>query len=57
MVHRYRRAGFSASSQYVSTFGGRFISVKRHRKTVISGFARKHRKLQILAIPLVPVCE
>ena len=57
MVRRYRRAGFSASSEFVSTFGGRFVTVERHGKIVLGGFARTHHKLQVLAVPAVPVCE
>lgn len=56
MVARYRRAGFSASSQFVSTFSGTFVSVRRHRRDVIAGFAGR-RTITTLAIPFVPVCE
>lgn len=56
MVARYRRAGFSVASQFVSTFSGTFVSVRRHRRDVIAGFAGR-RTITALAIPVVPVCE
>jgi hypothetical protein len=58
MVARYRSAGFAASAQFVSTFGGTFVRVRRRPggADVIGGFAR-HRTVTVLAIPAVPVCE
>jgi hypothetical protein len=58
MVARYRRAGFAASAQFVSTFGGTFVRVRRRPggADVIGGFARR-RTVTMLAIPAVPVCE
>jgi hypothetical protein len=58
MVARYRRAGFAASAQFVPTFGGTFVRVRRRPggADVIGGFARR-RTVTMLALPAVPVCE
>jgi hypothetical protein len=58
MVARYRSAGFAASAQFVSTFGGTFVRVRRRSggADVIGGFARR-RTVTTLAIPVVAVCE
>lgn len=56
MVARFRSAGFGASSQYVSTFAGTFVTVRREGREVLGGFATKG-VVRELAIPFVPVCE
>src|SRR3954452_7113205 len=58
MVARYRSVGFAASAQFVSTFGGTFVRVRRRPggADVIGGFARR-RTGTVLAIPGVPGCE
>ena len=56
MVARYRQAGFTASAQFVDTFQGTFVTIKRHGQDVVGGFA-EHRVLTMIAIPAVPVCE
>jgi hypothetical protein len=58
MVARYRSAGFAASAQFVSTFGGTFVRVRRRSggADVIGGFARR-RTVTTLAVPVVAVCE
>jgi hypothetical protein len=55
-VTRYRDAGFTASSEYVDTFGGSFITVKHRGRQVLGGFAERGR-VSILAVPFVSVCE
>lgn len=62
MVHRYRRAGYVASSQFADTFGGRFVTVRHHgsRREVLSAFANGRstdHAIVTLAVPSVPVCE
>jgi hypothetical protein len=58
MVARYRSVGFAASAQFVSTFGGTFVRVRRRPggADVIGAFARR-RTVTVLAVPVVPVCE
>lgn len=56
MVKRYRDAGYQASSQYVGTFQGTFVTVKRRGKRVLGGFATGGR-ITTLGVPGVPVCE
>ncbi len=56
MVHRYRQAGFRASSRFDSTFAGTFVTVSRKSTTVFGGFA-SGKVIETLAIPNVPVCE
>jgi hypothetical protein len=56
MVARYHRAGFGVSARFLPTFGGTFVTVRRHGRQVLGGFA-KHRTVTILAVPAVPVCE
>jgi hypothetical protein len=56
MVARYRSAGFTASAQFVPTFGGTFVDVRRGGRQVLGGFAHR-RVVTTLAIPRVPVCE
>ena len=56
MVARYRQAGFTASARFVDTFQGTFVTIKRHGRDVVGGFA-EHRVLTMIAIPAIPVCE
>ena len=56
MVARYRQAGFTASARFVDTFQGTFVTIKRHWKDVVGGFA-EHRVLTMIAIPAIAVCE
>jgi hypothetical protein len=56
MVSAYRQAGFSASAKFDSTFGGTFVTVTRHGKDVISGFAKRGVVIE-LGIPFIPVCD
>lgn len=56
MISRYRSAGYSASSRYDSTFAGTYVTVKRHGRIVLGGFATK-TIVENLAIPQIPVCE
>ena len=56
MVARYRQAGFTASARFVDTFQGTFVTIKRHGKDVVGGFA-EHRVLTMIAIPAIAVCE
>ena len=60
MVARYRRAGFSASAQFVDTFRGTFVTVRRRGRTVLGGFGQggpRRSVVRTLAIPAVAVCE
>ena len=56
MVHKYRNAGFAASSMFSSTFGGTFVTVKRGGQQVIGGFAMGGH-VKTLGVPFVPVCD
>jgi len=56
MVARYRAAGFGARAQYVSTFQGTFVTVRKHGRAVLGGFA-EGSTVTTLGIPTVPVCE
>jgi hypothetical protein len=56
MVARYRQAGFTASAQFVDTFQGTFVTVKRRGRQVVGAFA-EHRVVTSVAVPAVPVCE
>jgi hypothetical protein len=56
MWERYRALGFSATGRYDNTFQGTFVTVKRHGRTVIGGFARGNT-VSIIGIPDAPVCE
>jgi hypothetical protein len=56
MVALYRRAGFSVSTQFVDTFGGTFVTVKRLGRQVLGGFAVRDR-VRTVGIPYVPTCE
>jgi hypothetical protein len=56
MAARYRQAGFTASARFVDTFQGTFVTIKRHGKDVVGGFA-EHRVLTMIAIPAIAVCE
>jgi hypothetical protein len=61
MVNRARAAGFSARAQFLDTFAGTFVTVRRGGRQRFGGFARgrtsARRPLSILAIPYVPTCE
>lgn len=56
MVSLYRRRGDKVSTQFDKTFGGTFVTVRHHGKVVMQGFGA-HSRLQMLAIPFVPVCD
>jgi hypothetical protein len=56
MVNAYRQAGFSASARFDPVFGGTFVTVKRHARNVIMGFAQ-HGVVISLGIPFIPVCD
>jgi hypothetical protein len=56
MVSRYRSAGFTASSAFVDTFGGTFVTVKRRGRLILGGFAERG-VVTTLAIPAVATCE
>jgi hypothetical protein len=56
MLSSYRHAGFAAASRFDATFGGTFVTVKRHGKAVLQGFAPK-KTIQTLAIPAIQGCE
>jgi hypothetical protein len=56
MVSDYRRAGYSASSKYSTTFAGTFATVKQRGKIVIQGYS-PHSKITALGIPAVPTCD
>jgi hypothetical protein len=56
MLSAYRRAGYSASSRYDSTFSGTFVTVTRRGRTVLEGFA-SGRVVGTLAIPALATCE
>lgn len=56
MVARYRRAGFTVRAQFIDTFGGTFVTVRRGRRQVLGGFA-VGGVVRTLGIPYVPVCE
>lgn len=56
MVLRYRRAGFSVRTQFLDTFGGTFVTVRRGGRQVLGGFA-EGGVVRTLGIPSVPVCE
>jgi hypothetical protein len=56
MVRRYREAGFGSSSAFDSTFAGSFVTVLRHGRQVIGGFAER-TTLSVVGVPFVPVCE
>lgn len=58
MVHRYRAAGFRASAQYLSTFQGTFVTVRRSARgpQLLGAFASAN-VVETLAVPDVPVCE
>jgi hypothetical protein len=58
MISRYRKAGFTASKRYDSTFDATFVTVKRKRRTVIEGFAiRKQKRVRDLSIPFTALCD
>ena len=56
MAARYRQAGFAASTQFVETFQGTFVTVKRHGHQVVGGFG-EHGVVTSIAIPGIAVCE
>lgn len=56
MISRFKGEGFDVLSEFDSTFDGTFVAVRRGSHMLIGGFAPK-RKLTILGIPNVPVCE
>jgi hypothetical protein len=56
MVRAYQQAGFSASAKFDPVFGGTFVTVRRHGKEVIMGFA-KHGVVIELGVPFIPVCD
>jgi len=56
MVARYRRAGFAVRAQFVDVFAGTFVTVRRGRRQVLGGFARRG-VVRTLGIPHVPTCE
>jgi hypothetical protein len=56
MVARYRSAGFTVATQFVDTFGGTFVTVRRGRRSVLGGFATRGR-VRTIGIPYVPTCE
>jgi len=58
MVHRYRAAGFRASAQYIATFQGTFVTIRRTaRGPQLLGAFASGNVVQTLAVPDVPVCE
>lgn len=57
MVSRYRAAGYDATAQYIDTFQGTFVYVKRAGRQVLGGFASGGSVITLLGIPFVPVCE
>jgi hypothetical protein len=56
MLADYRNAGYTASSNFLSMFGGTFVTVKKKGKTVIQGFA-PHKTITMLAVPFILVCD
>src|SRR3954464_5901639 len=56
MVATHRRAGFGALARFDSVFRGTFVTVRRNGRQVLGGFT-SGSVLEILAIPVVPVCE
>lgn len=56
MVALYRRAGFAVTTQFVDTFGGTFVTVRRPGRQVLGGFATRGR-VRTIGIPYVPTCE
>lgn len=56
MASRYRKAGLSAHAEYIDTFGGTFVNVRKGGSPVIGAFAMGPL-ITMLAIPIVPVCE
>jgi hypothetical protein len=56
MAARYRQAGFAASTQFVETFQGTFVTIKRHGRQVVGGFG-EHGVVTSIAIPGIAVCE
>ncbi len=56
MWERYRALGFTATGQYIDTFQGTFITVKRRGHRVLGGFG-EGPTVSIIGIPDVPVCE
>jgi hypothetical protein len=56
MAARYRKAGFAATTQFVATFQGTFVTVKRRGRQVVGGFG-EGRVVTTIAVPTVPVCE
>lgn len=56
MVARYRSAGFTVRTQFLDTFGGTFVTVRRGRRQVLGGFAERG-VVRTLGIPYVPTCE
>lgn len=56
MVSKYRAAGFKAKAQFVSTFGGTFVTVTKGSSNVIGGFASGN-VVDTLAIPRVTTCD
>lgn len=58
MVHRYRAAGFRARAQYIATFQGTFVTVRRTaRGPQLLGAFASGSVVETLAVPDVPVCE
>jgi len=58
MVHRYRAAGFRARAQYIATFQGTFVTVRRtDRGPQLLGAFASRNVVEMLAVPDVPVCE
>jgi hypothetical protein len=57
MAARYRQFPWAqVSSSYEDVFQGTFVTIKRHGRPVLGGFADGPH-ITLLAIPAVPVCE
>lgn len=55
-VSLFRKAGYSASSRYDTTFQATFVTAKRNGRQLFSGVGSKTR-LDSVSIPFTPVCE
>jgi hypothetical protein len=56
MVERYRKAGYTATARYDSTFAGTFVNVSRNGRRVLGAFGTG-RVVGQLGLRGVPVCE
>lgn len=51
-----RRGGYKARTRYDDTFQVTFLTATRKRRQRFGGYAEK-RRLQVLGVPYVPLCE